>query len=62
MTPRKRQIKYELEQLELAFRQVREALPDSALYVGLQLQRIENVAYLVGLPWDKTVSLIGETE
>lgn len=53
MTPKKRQIKYQLEQLDAAFMQVRAQWPKADLFVGMQLQRLDVLAHLMGIPWDR---------
>lgn len=51
MTRKERQILNELLRLEDAFREIHKQLPSSELFVGMQLQRLEHVAGILGLPW-----------
>lgn len=52
MSPKKRQIKHELEKLQEAFLHVRLYYPNSELFVGAQLQRLEALAQIIGIPWE----------
>lgn len=57
MSPKKKQILYQLEKLHAALIELSEYYPNSQLFLGAQIQRLDVIAQSAGVPWERNAWL-----